>query len=262
MTSTLITAYLGQGLLAARPAAPALATGAIGFYWATDTQVMYAYTNGAWRVASAGVDLYSPPLAASFPTIINGGAAAPPPSVTDTSYGMLFDSGATAAGADNIRGAFQAIPHATTFTVTMGVRITMAPQNFRFLGLGVSDSTKYEVIALVGGGAVNTGTGLSGGGLQSARFSNSTTFSASNAIVPNEKGDQYYFRIVGDGVNLKFSWSKDGRNFIQLYSEAIGAFLGAITRCGVIANANANVTPPAAGDHIFGDVFYWSATTP
>jgi hypothetical protein len=49
MTSTLITAYLGQGLAAARPVTPAIAAGSIGFYYATDTDVLTVYANGAWR---------------------------------------------------------------------------------------------------------------------------------------------------------------------------------------------------------------------
>lgn len=259
MASTLITAYLGQGLAAARPATPTLATGTYGTYYATDTKVWSAYFNGAWQTIGPAIDLIAPPLASAFPTIINGGSASPAPSVADTAYGMLFDSGPTAA-ADQIRAALQPIPNATTFTVTMGVRITMAQQNFRVLGLCVTDGTKFESIAQVGGGAQSGG--LSGGGLQSARYTNSTTFSASNAIIPNVSADQWYFKIVGDGTNLKFSFSKDGRNFVQIYSELVGAYLSTITKCGIMADANANVTPPAAGDHIFGDVFYWSAATP
>lgn len=261
MASTLITSYLGQGLAAARPAAPALAAGTYGTYYATDTKVWSAYFNGAWQNIGPQVDLYAPPLAAAFPTIINGGAASPAPSVSDTAYGMVFDSGATAAG-DFIRAALQPIPNATAFTVTMGVRITMAQQNFRVLGLCVSDGTKFSSISQVGGGVVSTSTGLTGGGLAVARYSNLTTFSATEALIPNVQVDQHYFRIVGDGTNLKFSFSKDGRNFIQLWSEALGAFQSTITKCGIMADANANVTPPAAGDHIFGDVFYWSASTP
>lgn len=261
MASTLITSYLGQGLLAARPATPAIATGTYATYYATDAKVWSAYFNGAWETIGPAIDLIAPPLAASFPTIINGGSGSPAPSVTDTAYGMLFDSGPT-TGSDVIRAALTAIPNATAFTVTMGIRITMAKQNFRVLGLCVSDGTKFSSIAQVGGGLISTSTGLNGGGLAVARYSNSTTFSATEALTPNVQDDQYYFQIKGDGTNLKFSFSKDGRNFIQLWSEALGAFQSTITKCGPMADANANVTPPAAGDHIFGDVFYWAASTP
>lgn len=49
MASTLITAYVGEGLAANRPATPVLATGTIGYYYATDTGILTAYVNGAWQ---------------------------------------------------------------------------------------------------------------------------------------------------------------------------------------------------------------------
>lgn len=50
MPSTLLPAYLGQGLAAARPVTPAIATGTIGLYFATDTGAYFIYANGAWQV--------------------------------------------------------------------------------------------------------------------------------------------------------------------------------------------------------------------
>jgi hypothetical protein len=60
MPSTLITAYLGQGLASARPATPAIATGTIGFYEATDTGALSVYANGAWSNVG-GIDKGVPP---------------------------------------------------------------------------------------------------------------------------------------------------------------------------------------------------------
>lgn len=253
MASTLITSYLGQGLAAARPATPPLATGAIGYYFATDTGVLSVYANGAWRVAPPnGMDLWAPPLAASFPTIINGGTGSPAPSVTDTSYGtMLLDSGPTAVSSNFTRAALQPVPSATLFTTTVGMRITAGMNNYRVAGLCVTDGTKFETIHR--GGSL---------GIDSAKYTNLTTFGSDNLSCPNMVGNQYYFRIQGDGTNLKFSFSANGRNFIQLYSEALGAYLGTITKVGPWALANADVTPPAVGDHLYLDVFYWANTTP
>lgn len=252
MASTLITSYLGQGLAAARPATPLIATGTIGWYFATDTGVMSVYANGAWRVAPPnGMDLWSPPLAASFPTIINGGTASPAPAATDTSYGtMLFDSGATSASQNYIRAALQPIPHANLFTITVGMQITAAFQNYRMAGLCVTDNTKFSTCHRV--------ATL----LESARYTNLTTFGASNAQVPNMTGSKYYFRIQGDGTNLKFSFSNNGRNFVQFYSELVGAYLGTITKCGIVALANSDLNPPPVSDHVFADVFYYAASTP
>lgn len=54
MTATLITQYLGGGLLANRPATPTIDAGAIAWYYATDNTTLYYYANGAWNVQGAG----------------------------------------------------------------------------------------------------------------------------------------------------------------------------------------------------------------
>lgn len=43
MTATVITAYLSEGLAAARPATPAITTGAIAFWYSTDTSALSFY---------------------------------------------------------------------------------------------------------------------------------------------------------------------------------------------------------------------------
>lgn len=60
MTNTLIAAYLGFGLAAARPATPSIDAGAIAFYYATDTATLTVYANGAWQ-SSGGYAPGSPP---------------------------------------------------------------------------------------------------------------------------------------------------------------------------------------------------------
>lgn len=251
MASTLITSYVGQGLAAARPATPPLATGTYGTYYATDTKVWSAYFNGAWQTIGPAMDLWAPPLASTFPTIINAGSASPAPSVTDTSYGMLFDSGATGS-ADGVRAALQPIPHATTFTIVMGIRLNLVPLDYRSLGLGLYDGTKFVAFYQIG----------TAGTLQVNNFTSLTSFSSAPLSLVWGQQQTYYFKIVGDGTNLKYYISTDGRNFNLLLSTLVGAWLGTITKCGVISNARASTTPPAAGDHIYGDVFYWAASTP
>lgn len=252
MTSaTLIAQYVGQGLAANRPATPNIDSGSYGTYFATDTKVWSAYWNGSWQTIGQGLDLWAPPTAASFPTIINAGGGSPAPAVTDTTYGMLFDSGPT-IGSDSVRAALQPIPNATTFTLILGIRLNLVPLNYRSLGIGLYDGTKFVAFYQIG----------TAGGIQVNNFTNLTTFSSTPLSLAWGQQQTYYFKIQGDGTNLKYSISTDGRNFTQLLSTLVGAWLGTITKCGIISNANANTTPPAAGDHIFGDVFYWSATNP
>lgn len=53
MTSTLITAYIGNGLAAARPASPAIAAGTMAWYVATDTGTLSYWDGSAWHTVSA-----------------------------------------------------------------------------------------------------------------------------------------------------------------------------------------------------------------
>lgn len=53
MTSTLITAYIGKGLAAARPASPAIAAGTMAWYVATDTGTLSYWDGSAWHTVSA-----------------------------------------------------------------------------------------------------------------------------------------------------------------------------------------------------------------
>jgi hypothetical protein len=51
MTTTLITDYLGSGVAASRPSAPAIPTGGFAFYFATDTNTLSMY-DGSWTTLS------------------------------------------------------------------------------------------------------------------------------------------------------------------------------------------------------------------
>lgn len=66
MTSTLIVSYLGEGLLAARPATPAIDPAAIAFWYATDTLALSVYSvSGGW-VAGGGYSAGTPPSVVQF----------------------------------------------------------------------------------------------------------------------------------------------------------------------------------------------------
>lgn len=85
MTQTLITAYEGKGLAAARPASLTLDPGAFGLYWATDTNTLSLWDGSAWQ---AGVGGYNP---GTPPTIVQSGVFA------GTAAGLTL-SGAPANG--------------------------------------------------------------------------------------------------------------------------------------------------------------------
>lgn len=49
MASGLITTYLGQGLIADRPTAPDIPTGAVSVWYSTDTDELSVYADGGWH---------------------------------------------------------------------------------------------------------------------------------------------------------------------------------------------------------------------
>lgn len=51
--STLITDYLGRGVLASRPATPVVPAGSTAFYYATDTTQLFVWNGAAWVSAGA-----------------------------------------------------------------------------------------------------------------------------------------------------------------------------------------------------------------
>lgn len=79
MTSTLITAYVGKGLAAARPATPAIAAGTFAWYYATDTAAL-SYYDGTWHAVSSSDPSISPfltvPANPGWDPLFSGKAAA------------------------------------------------------------------------------------------------------------------------------------------------------------------------------------------
>lgn len=54
MTTTVLTSYIGQGLLANRPVTPVLVTGAAGLWYSTDTTTLSVYAGGSWHDVKGG----------------------------------------------------------------------------------------------------------------------------------------------------------------------------------------------------------------
>lgn len=97
MTATLMTAYLGKGLAAARPVTPLVATGTIGYYYATDTGTVNLWDGAAWHVLS----------------IADAGAV---PAIVQSKIGFVTAAGLTLASAP-INGNLLV---AMTFNPTVG----------------------------------------------------------------------------------------------------------------------------------------------
>lgn len=72
MTATVITSYLGEGLLANRPATPAIDSACIAFWYSTDTAALSMYANGAWTSVGGGYDKGTPPDQVQVAFNVNG----------------------------------------------------------------------------------------------------------------------------------------------------------------------------------------------
>lgn len=73
MAATIITAYLGEGLAAARPATPAIDADAIGFWFSTDTGALSVYANGAWTSTGGGYTKGTVPTVVQHGFAVGGG---------------------------------------------------------------------------------------------------------------------------------------------------------------------------------------------
>lgn len=75
MSSTLQTSYLGEGLLASRPATPDIDPACCALWWATDQPAgsqLSVYAASAWTTASGGYSSGAPPTVVQFAFNVNG----------------------------------------------------------------------------------------------------------------------------------------------------------------------------------------------
>jgi hypothetical protein len=138
MTATRITDYLGAGLAAARPAAPAVAVGALSEYIATDTGAISVWNGTAWVTLGGGTG--------SVTSIVAG---------TGLAGGTITASGTISLAA---RAAGTLMGNAGTVAATPG-DIT--------IGAGLTLSSAGTLAATAPGGSVSsvatTGPGITGG---------------------------------------------------------------------------------------------------
>lgn len=114
----------------------------------TGKMPIWAEVSGGGGVISNCIDLFDPPLAADFSTIINGDGVSPAPSVNDNaSVGMTLDAGLPASG-KYIRGAMKSVTATTHWSLIFRMRYTTAGGSFRAGGVAVSDGTKIVMLGI------------------------------------------------------------------------------------------------------------------
>jgi len=225
--STVLSAVNGQGQIVLPSTA--------GMPSNTPTEGALAYNSAAGQVAlftSAGWSAIGGggggaswlnvvnPAVVSFSWLNQG------PATENVGSASRFLLAAPVAG-DQIRGR-QVAASAPPFSATAGLIPLLQNQNYNQCGLYVSDGTKIVSLSI---SVPNT--------LAVYHWNNSSSFN-SNVLTPNAFWEitPVFLKIFDDGTTLNFSWSPDGTNFIQVYSEARLSFLSSVSDYGIYANAN------------------------
>lgn len=115
------------------------------------------------------------------------------------------------------------------FKITVPISIDPLTTNFQQGGIFLQ-ATSGKVVNLI----IAWSTGRI---LQAQRLTNMDVFSAAIGAALNlgafDVIDWLFIRIEYDGTNLKFSYSKNGKNFVQLSSETLAAYLIDINKIGL-----------------------------
>jgi len=164
--------------------------------------------------------------AAGFSWLNQGGA-------TDTimSSGAVYLIGTNQSG-DQLRFWSNAAPGSTPYTRTACLIPVITGPDFSHVGFGFYSSVSGQIEEI---------TTQDNGDLSVQQFHNFTSFNA--RVIDVGFGKIFgcvYFRITNDGTNLTYSYSFDGSNFIQLWTELVSAFFSSPPdTIGVFLDGNA-----------------------
>lgn len=193
---------------------------------ATDVQAALDELAACCASASSGVASGQDQIYPDFVTPINGdfawinqGGA----SVTVNDDGGIYLLAPANVG-DSLRIRKKAAP-STPYTITAAFLINLALVDFHVAGVCWRQSSDGKLITLAAGTGNTFPNDLS---MQCLDYTNPTTFSATNQTLayPFSHG-MIWFRMTDNGTNRIVSWSVDGRNFTQLFSEGRTTFLTA-----------------------------------
>jgi hypothetical protein len=132
---------------------------------------------------------------------------------------VVFVNRPATGGGNNVGGLMLTAP-AAPYTLTVGLLLRSLGGSYSAWGLGFSDGTKML------NAYFNNGGGATSENLDVNRQNSPTSFNATVFTAAVTHGNWLrYLRAQHDGTNLKFHHSADGLHWLQLYSEAAGAFL-------------------------------------
>jgi hypothetical protein len=179
-------------------------------YYFTDSVYTHAvYESGAWKYFIGGFQCI-PPVDADFAWVNQGTAT-----VTGNYGGVYMD--VPPVGSMNIRIRKKAAP-ATPYAIHAAFMPNLIATNFSTLHLGFRNAA--------GGGLMHLRYGWFNGWHFDRAASVPTTDSSAGFVMdPYDLYRPFHIRISDNGTNTSYSYSLDGRVWIQLVSEPRGTFL-------------------------------------
>jgi hypothetical protein len=223
------------GTAASRPG-----TGKVGqIYQATDIDASWRYQANGWELVHPCFVPYNGAIDLSTWTSFNLGTT----NWTVTAGLLAID--APQGSTLNLRGYYHNKPSAP-FTATMAIRIPAHWPNTDWIGIALSDTTKFWVFRL------GTPSGIQ---LQTQDFNNITTAggSALSSAIP---ADMFiYIRFRDDNSNWYNEFSYDNKNWF-LHQQTARNFTLTPTKIGIVRNRQETVFPDGAFQNVLG---YWES---
>ena len=179
---------------------------------------------------------YAPPTAASM-SLVSGDAT----NLTltdDSDAGLLFDGGAPVTG-DKCRVAYRTLTTpANDWVMTAKLNYLLSSNTFSYVGLIMRDSTGGKCVSWK---YDNNRT------LANSRHTNLGSFSAAGTSI-TILDYVYWFRITKSGSNVTFSLSASGKQWVDLVTESVTAFMGAApNQVGFFVGYNKSTQPAIKG---------------
>lgn len=231
-----------------------LAAGAAGLFLKTNG----AGADPAWAAAGGGGGANwwagNSPLAASFPTLVHGGAAIDLTLADDSAIGLMINPGAFSA-VENVRFALQAAPANTSdWTVTARITPSLWPVNYNGVGI-----VHHETAT---GKNVISGFWFNGGAQYRVRRQTLTGFTADTYAGLHFTGNYSFWvrvRYVNASATFFFDVSSDGKQWVNATSVTNAVlFTTAPDKVGLGFYVN-NGT---AGATAFASCDYWQVVPP
>lgn len=211
-----IADYVLRGTRALQPAATTVSIGAE--YYVTDEAVLERSNGTSWETYSNSSQLIKAPVDGDFSWVDQGTAT-----VTANANGGIFMKILGATGT-HYKLRVKAVPTAP-YVVTAGFLWTGPVTDFHQFGLVLYNGAKFTTYFLACVASTATLPLFF-----SQDFTNTTTFASNNLVTAINKTVPSYplwLRITDNNTNKIFSYSPDGVNFIDLFSEARTTFLTA-----------------------------------